>query len=31
MKLMIQRIGAATFHPKINTNELFGNDILQGE
>jgi hypothetical protein len=30
-KFLIQRRGAATFHPIINTNDLLGNDILYGE
>ena len=28
---MIQRRGAATFHPKIITKDVLGNDILYGE
>jgi hypothetical protein len=28
---MIQRRGAATFQPIINTNEVLGNDTIQDE
>jgi hypothetical protein len=31
MKLVIQRSGAAIFHPIINTKDVLGNDILYGE
>ena len=31
MMFVIQRRGAATFHPIINTKDVLGNDILYGE